>query len=204
MIFSYLVRMRTITIVGMVGILLWLCGCELFSTRSVEDPSGSSGVGWVLPLKPRTVLDNMQTAVGRRSSVDYLRSFASEDLGLEPFQFIADPQTSVNYKPTFDDWGIKQETAYAQALFSSANLPLYSLSEVSFVVEQETVLGDSATLNAHYDLHIEHLRDTAPRIMEGHLEFRLLRGNDGGWYIQQWSDVRLGGQKCWSELKAHF
>ncbi|MDP8228708.1 MAG: hypothetical protein P9M15_04580 [Candidatus Electryoneaceae bacterium] len=157
-----------------------------------------------MPHSPRTVLENLKTAIGRRSSVDYLRNLASVELGLEPFQFIADPQTSVNYKPIFDDWGIKQETAYAQALFSSSNLPLDSLAELTFTIEQETVLGDSATLNAHYDLHIGHLRDASPRMMEGHLEFRLLRGNDGGWYIQHWSDVRLGGQLCWSDLKAHF
>ncbi len=179
-------------------------GCELFTTRAVEPPTGSSGEGWTLPLNPRAVVDNLENAIGRRSDVDYLRSLASDDVGLEPFQFYADPQTMVNFPSLFDDWSTKQETNFAQSLFSPSNLPLDSIVTVSFNIEQETVIGDSSSLNARYELNLGHVRDNAPRQMEGRLDLYMLRGDDGGWYIQRWYDVRIGGQQCWSDLKAQF
>jgi hypothetical protein len=181
-----------------------LIGCELFTTRAVEPPSGSTGEGWILPLNPRAVIDNMGNAIERRSDVDYLKSLASDEVGLEPFKFHADPQTLVNYPNLFNEWSISQETNFAQSLFSPSTLPLDSMATVNFNIEQETVLGDSASLGAQYNLHLGHVRDSAPRQIEGWLDFYLLRGDDGGWYIQRWHDVRIGGQPCWSDLKAQF
>lgn len=178
-------------------------GCELFTTRDPQAPLGSNGEGWNLPLTPRDVLSNMENAIGRRSDVDYMHSFSSTDAGLPDYAFIADPQAIADNPGRFENWGFAEETRYAQTLFNPANLPLDSLSTVTFNVSQERVIGDSARINAGYSLHLGHLR-TAPRSMEGQLEFNLLRGNDGGWYIQRWSDLRTGGDACWSDLKAKF
>jgi len=178
-------------------------GCELFTTRAPQEPLGSNGEGWNLPLTPRDVLTNLENSIGRRSDVDYSHSFSSPDVGVAAFVFIADPQTAADNPGQFDYWGLTEEKRFAQTLFNPANLPLDSLATVTFSVSQERVVSDSAKINAGYSLHLGHLRN-APRRMEGQLEMNLLRGNDGGWYIQRWSDLRNGGSPCWSDLKAKF
>ncbi len=181
-----------------------LTGCDLFTTRAVESPSGSSGEGWILPTNPRAVIENLANSIGRRSDVDYMKSFTSEDIGMSQFNFYPDPQTQSNYPGKFDGWGNPHEQAFIQSLFSPTNLPLDSIAEFNFEVEQETVLGDSSSINAYYELYLGHLREAVARRIDGRLEFYLLRGNDGGWYIQRWYDVRIGEQPCWSDLKAQF
>jgi uncharacterized protein (DUF608 family) len=192
-----------ITLVLILSSLL-VCGCELFTTRDPQPPDGANGGGWQFPSEPRTVLDNLSESVGRRSSVDYLRSFATSDVGLPEMRFVADPGSAANYPGLFDDWGIRQETAFVGSLFSSSNLPLDSLSELTLDMQRTQVLGDSALITAQYSLHLGHLRESAPRVVSGRFDFEILRGNDGGWYVQLWSDYRNEGQACWSDLKAQF
>lgn len=191
-----------------IGAVCLICaaitGCELFSTRAVETPTGTSGEGWVLPLSPLTVMENLISSIGRRSDVDYMRSFASQDNGMQQFSFYPDPQSESSYPGVFEGWSNPHEEAFIQSLFSPTNLPLDSIAEFRFEVQQETVLGDSSSINAYYSLHLGHVRESVARNVDGRLEFYLLRGQDGGWYIQRWYDVRIGDQPCWSDLKAQF
>jgi hypothetical protein len=183
-------------------LLLILSGCDLFTTRTPEDPEGTTG-GWTFPSSPEIVTSNLEVSIGRRSSVDYLRSFISEDVDSIFYEFKADPETVSNYPGIFEDWGIKHEQSFIDALFS--NLPLDSLSELTLIIREERpVSGDAWQLSADYELHVGHTRDEAPHYMEGALDFTLVRLTDGGWYISSWSDHRISGYYCWSDLKARF
>ncbi len=185
-------------------VLFLALGCELFTTRTPEPPTGATGVGWEFPYMPYTVLDNLVTAVRGRSSVDYMRSFTSDEAGGGGFSFVADPETASRHPGLFDDWRFERERAHVESLFNSMNLPEDSLAALSYEVERETLVGDSAYLVARYELDLGHLRPTAPRRMRGRLEFRLLRQGDGGWYVQRWVDLHISGYHCWSDLKACF
>lgn len=180
-----------------------LTGCELFTTRQPEPPTGPGG-GWQFPQDPPRVLQNLSESVGRRSTVDYLRSLASSEVNLPAFQFIADPAAAAKYPERFAEWGLSEETAHIQALFASSNLPLDSLAGLVFTGSLQQLQGDTVWITSGYQLHLGHRRDDAPRDVSGQLEFRLLRGADGGWYIQRWTDQRYGGKACWSDLKVKF
>ncbi len=186
-------------------IILLLSGCGLFSTRTPEEPEGGSNIEWQFPRTPRIVVENLEVAVGRRSSVDYMRSFSTEDVGSAEFVFEADPDAEANNPDVFEDWDIERERNHVQSLFSPSNLPLDSLAELLIEITREPViLGDSADLSAEYELAVGHLRDAAPRRMDGYLDFSLKRADDGGWYIRFWRDKRIAGHHCWSDLKAQF
>lgn len=186
----------------LLSLLLLFSGCEIFTTRTPEDPEGSTG-GWKFPASPEIVTDNLEVAIGRRSSFDYLKSFISEDVDSVYYVFEADPETESNNPGLFDDWGINQEQRFIEALFS--NLPLDSLSELTLIIREERpVSNDTWQLSADYELHVGHTRDEAPRYMEGALDFILIRLNDGGWYVSSWRDQRISGYRCWSDLKARF
>jgi len=187
-----------------ISIMAALGGCELFTTREPEAPTGGGSGGWQFPLTPQQTMDNITDAVGRRSSVDYIRSLASPDAGLTSFLFQADPSAAANHPQLFADWGLDDETAFAQALFSSATLPLDSIAALDLDPQPATVIGDTARIRAQYDLHLGHKRGSAPRQMSGQLEWTLQRGSDGGWYIRLWNDYRNGSAPCFSDLKGQF
>ncbi len=188
-----------------VWILILLSGCDLFSTRNPEEPAGGSTSEWQFPRTPRVVVENLEVSVGRRSSADYMRSFLPDEGEGSDFIFEPDPETAANNPDKFAAWDIERERSCVQSLFSTSNLPLDSLAELSIVLTREPVLlGDSADLSADYELAVGHLRDAAPRRMKGYLDFKMVRTADGGWYVYIWRDKRLAGQHCWSDLKAQF
>ncbi|MBM3326761.1 MAG: hypothetical protein FJY65_07250 [Calditrichaeota bacterium] len=181
-----------------------LTGCELFSTRSPEPPAGSNGGRWRFPSQPRLVVDNLSSALGRRSSVDYAKSFISGPDEAYQYQFTPDPQTAADYPHFFDDWDVAQEQKFAQSLFNPGNFPLDSLISVEMNIEREVVIADSAQISAEYALYIGHLRSAAPREIAGRMELHLRKVIDGGWYILRWVDARRAGHSCFSDLKAKF
>jgi len=181
--------------------MLLLSGCELFTTREPEPPTGASGGDWVFPSEPCIVLDNLQSAVGRRSSVDYMRSFGIG--AVESFSFIPDPKTNANFPGRFDGWDLARERKFVESIFTKVTLPNDSIAELNLEVDRSTELGDSAEITARYNLHLGHDLDEGPREMEGRAEFSLRRGNDGGWRIGTWTDFRSIGS-CLSDLKRLF
>ncbi|NQT35143.1 hypothetical protein HQ587_08135 [bacterium] len=184
---------------------LLLISCDLFSTRAPENPDDTSASEWQFPSSPRIVVNNLEIAVGRRSIVDYMKSFSDASEAEMSFQFEADSETQLRYPGLFDNWGRENERSHVLALFSPDNLPLDSLVELTIVLDREpVVLGDSAEIYADYELHIGHKNETAPRQMQGQLDFGLKRADDGGWYLVFWRDVRIDGHDCWSDLKARF
>ena len=196
-------RTTTFWILVIIGNLA-LNGCELFTTRTPEEPTGSSEEGWQFPFTPSIIIENLVSAVERRSVADYMRAFETGELESSQLEFIPDPETVSNYPGVFDSWDNKRERTHVQSLFSPANLPYDSLATINLSIDRETVIGDSADITAQYVLHLGHLRDSAPRNMEGRLEFRLRRSEQYGWYICRWIDYRLAGRPCWSDLKAQF
>ena len=180
-----------------------LTSCDLFSTREPEPPTGSSG-GRQFPRDPQTVIGNLVDAVGRRSSVDYMNIFSTDDGDSARFEFVPDPESVRSFPGKFDSWDLKQEERFTATLFAAATTPLDSIVFLEIVIDRETVIGDSAQTSAQYDLRVGHIREGAPRQMSGRMEFQMFKGDDGGWTIYRWVDVRLAGNSCWSDLKAHF
>ena len=181
-----------------------LLGCELFATRNPETPEGGGNGGWSFPRAPEQVVTNVEDAVGRRSSVDWMRSLTSSDAGLDSFVFVADPSAAADHPALFDNWGWEREMTFTQALFSDATLPLDSISQLEITPEPVTTVGDTAWFRGQYQIHLGHRRDPAPRQMSGQWEWILRRGSDGGWYVDIWKDFRGGIEPCWSDLKAQF
>ncbi|MFC2150554.1 hypothetical protein ACFLQV_03520 [Calditrichota bacterium] len=192
--------MRSIYIFSVFLIVLF--GCELFTTRTPEEPNGGSGSGWQFPNSPEHVILNLENAFSIRSSLDYMRSFPTEEDS--SYSYVPDQQTVNNKPAAFEGWGLRNEQAFSEALFSKSNLPLDSLVIVDFPIEQRTLLGDSATLSIQYSMHIGHVRSDLAREFEGRSELQLWRSEDGGWIVRRWEDYRTSDLPCLSDLKAEF
>ncbi len=176
-------------------VALTAVGCELFQTRSPEDPDGARG-SWDIPLAPEDVLTNLSLAMFERNSANYLRSFPSDS-----FEFIADPSV-VQQNPGLAEWDIDDERAHINSLFGEGVLPRDSIAFVVFSAVEQTLLGDTANVTARYELTAQVAIAGAPGQMAGEAQFSLIIGNQGYWEIRRWSDRRTEELASWSDLKA--
>ncbi len=188
----------------MVVSLLLLVSCDLFTTRTPETPEGTGTNGWRFPESPRVAIDNLNSAMGRRSPSDYTRLFVATGVSQTEYSYQPDPGTASSNPGMFDGWGVTKEQQHSQSLFAPTNVPLDSLVLLTMRVERETSVGDTSNISIDYVLHVGHKIEDRPRDFEGRGEFRLIRVEDGGWYIVNWSDTRATGKACWSDLKALF
>lgn len=170
-------------------------GCDLFSTRSAENPSANRGT-WEVPREPEQVLVNMSYALLERNAVNYMRSFDPEG-----FDFVAD-QVVLAEDPTMEDWSYVEENSHVTGLFSEGTLPRDSSVSVVFRSTDETLLGDSAVIITVYDLMARVALAGAPGPMSGTAHFYLRIGSDGYWQVYRWEDRRTEELATWSDLKS--
>jgi len=183
---------------------LSLISCEFFTTRTPEPPEGTGQTGWRFPESPEIALTNLSSAMARRSSADYIRVFISVEQNRFVYRFEPDPGTVSANPGRFDNWNIESERRHSQAMFAPSTTPLDSLVTIETAFDRQNILGDTAGVTIAYKLHVGHLSQGKPHDFEGRSEFRLLRQDDGGWYITDWIDTRSTGQACWSDLKTMF
>ena len=172
-----------------------ISGCDLFSTRSPEEPD-SDRRSWETPRVPSDVLTNMSNALFERDAVNYLRSFHPED-----FEFFADNVALAN-DPTLAPWYYEHESGHITSLLSEGTLPRDSLLFVIFTTPDETILQDSAEILTPYELTAGVALSGAPRRMAGTAHFFLRMGSEGYWQIYRWVDQRTQEQNTWSDLRS--
>ena len=170
-------------------------GCDLFTTRDAEPPDSARNT-WITPREPRDVLDNLSSAIFERSAVNYMRSFDAQD-----FRFEADP-VALSRDPSLAEWGYDEENGHARALFSEGVVPRDSGLYAVFTVTEETLLGDSSEVYAHYELRAGTALTGAPQAMAGTAYLLLRRGSESYWQIYRWRDLRTEEQSTWSDLKS--
>jgi hypothetical protein len=122
-----------------------LVGCELFQTRDPEEPEGARG-SWEVPISPEDVLTNLSLAMFERNAANYMRAFPQDS-----FTFSADPIV-VQQQPGMAVWERANEQAHINSLLGEGVLPGDSVLFVIFSAVQQTLLGDTAHITAHYDL----------------------------------------------------
>lgn len=176
-----------------VCIVTVVAGCDLFSPRTPEDPMGESGT-FVQPDTPDQVIANVQTAISEKMPLNYQRSLAPD--------LIYHPSDPAKY-PIWASWGRSEEDLYFKSLVAAA-IPGGQFSLQLNNRTLSAVTEDRYLFEASYVLTVQHGSSTAPRLVVGDLIWVLVRGTDGLWSIQEWTDQLVGNEPSWSDLKALF
>lgn len=179
------------------GGALQITGCDLFSTRPTEPPTGS-GSPWIAPSTADQVFVNMKQAMAELNSQNYLRCFFSPDDGDLTYLFVPNPSSSG--WPLTTPWGYAEESQTIQYLFSL--LTPGTAPFLAFGEENEFIYGnlDSVRLTQTYTLVAPTSDPTLPQEVSGRSDFYLAPTSTGYWAIYRWED--LEGSPSWTELKA--
>lgn len=188
--------MLRLTVIGTVVLLAaTLAACDVFSTRTPEDPISEAGT-FTQPDAPDLVVDNLQAAIAELNTANYRRSLA-EDMTFEP--------TAVAQARDPSLWASWSRIEEVSAFTTLAEAASQSTGHSLRLEDTAAELSDTRfTLDATYVLVIRHRRPTVPDTVQGRLVWQIEQGADGLWALRRWTDQELGNTASWSDLKAEF
>jgi hypothetical protein len=181
--------------------LIFLAGCDLFTTRTVEPPEDPRS-NFTPPTSYDIVLQNLQFAIAEKNLNNYMSCFVDTGFSSTPFKFNADIESLIQY-PNLSNWDINKERTYYTNLLSLTDIA--KTSTLFFSNEQVFNSLDSAVYDSDYLLVFNHSRETVAKQVRGKLRFTLVPNNNNFWAIQEWYDFKNNSEDTtWSVLKAGF
>ena len=187
------------------GVLLalTLVACNIFETRTPEQPSQSSST-FVPATDPSLVFSNMTNAFRDLNSVNYVKSFADSTSAGRGFSFEPTQAAKVKYGGVFLTWTRQSEQQYFENLRSK--IPSGSTATLTFEsLTVQSLQSDSAQYEATYRLTVPHTVATLPTEATGKAQFLLIADRSRSWVIWRWIDLTTSTSTfSWSDLKGEF
>lgn len=177
-----------------------LDSCDLFKTRTPEDPVQSSST-YPPPKDPSIVFQNMSKAFSEMNSFYYLASFI--DTTNSAYSFAFDPTATArsNFPGTFFNWSKSSEATYFMNTGSKLQKGKAPSLEFSTLNQQNTTT-DSVQYEATYQLVLYVQPDMTFRA-QGRAQFVLVTDKSRNWAIRYWIDfAQSPTDTTWSDLKA--
>jgi hypothetical protein len=176
-------------------VLLGLQGCDLFATRSPENPTSEGGT-FLQADTPDRVVENLRLAISEVNTRNYRRSL-SDGLVFQP------TATAQARDAIWAGWTVTEEESYFTTLAAATSAAASQSLELN---DQTFTLVDAqkAVLDATYVLTTGHNRPEVPTVFQGRLSWEIEQRNDGLWDVTRWTDQELGSEPSWSDLKAAF
>lgn len=152
------------------------------------------------PDRPDVVIENLVSAVGGMSPFNYTRCLSGETFVFNPT--LAAQQT---YPDVFTGWDAGSEEFWFTSMSSAAQqtsghtLVISDLREESVSATERRFIGD-------YTLTVYHNRASqgVPNLVRGRFILTIVSADNGLWSIREWTDISVGAERSWSDLKALF
>jgi hypothetical protein len=176
-------------------------GCDLFSTRDPEPPSGG-GSTFIPATTADIVIQNLKNAISEKNTVNYLRCFIDTLHSSRSFLFVPTASAAGRYAAAFVSWSLASERAYFSSLV--AHTPATAVSMLSINGSFTLQASDSAIYEGDYLLAFPHGISGSPESTRGTLQFVIAIDRNSTWGITRWTDIPIGSEPSWSELKGRF
>jgi len=190
--------LRGLTIALGIATCLSLISCDLFQTRTPEEPSQQSS-NYIPPTDASIVLQNIVSAFQDRDAVNYAKSFSELSFSFEPAT-----SARTRYGGELMSWDKTKEQQYFENVKNS--LQQNSKVTLEFIPMTSTNFPDSCEIGTSYRLSVPHTRTNVAKYFSGQSQFTIIRDPQVGyWYIRRWVDVGVNpSDSTWSDLKGAF
>jgi hypothetical protein len=184
----------------MIGVLvcLYLCSCDLFKTRTPDEPDQIS-TNDVPATDASLVFQNMTYAFQEGNAFNYSKTISENS-----FSFIASGKALQRYGE-LNDWNKTKEYNYFNNVVSI--IPKYSKITLEFTDNVSSNYSDSCEIEKTYLLRVPITAGSGQaKVYKGKAQFTLRRDPlNSYWYISRWSDYELNSSdSTWSDLKGSF
>jgi hypothetical protein len=174
------------------GIMLCfnLMSCDLFKTRTPEEPSQQSST-YISLTDASSVLQNMIDAFQDGNDVNYAKSFSDAS-----FSFVPSTNAQNKYGVDWTSWNKAQE----QQCFDKILKHFLNNSRVVLAFDPYTPIYNNGTYQVETIYHITlPIESGIIKKFNGQVQFTLAQDQYGSWSISRWVDV--GTDSTWSDLK---
>lgn len=180
--------------------LIFLFGCDLFTTRPDEKPDQIKS-NWKPPVEAADVIENLQNSLTDKNVQNYIRCFVDTIFADKDYSFSASSDALTRWDIFLTGWGINEERRYFTSITNKVpvDFPIsLTLSDENF----SSLSGDSVIYSATYFLNLPvPSGDPLPKNYAGSLQFNMLRDSRQEWVIYFWKDTKSETLPSWSELK---
>ena len=179
-------------------IVLFLNGCDIFTTRSAETPNQPRS-NYQQAVTPDILISNFISSLQDKSVENYLSCLSDSSYSQRVFTFSPSSSALSQFPALAEGWGRKNEEQYFNNLVAkvSQSLPItLTLSNSS-----ESPQGDSLVYTASYSLNVPTTDPNFPQNYQGALRFNMIRDSRSIWSIYYWQDTKNSDLPSWSELK---
>ena len=186
-------------------VVLVAAGCDLFETRSPNDP-GTDTFPCAALLAPDSAFVNIQGAYGRPNGLAcYTSGLADSTSPTEiGFRFHPDPTDSLNSPASFASWSRNVEVVVAQNIANSSNPSIFLLT----LKTPPTIITSQPDIEVRrYAYEIEFSAPEIPDTFFQGLAEVTVRRTGGQWLIHDWVDRRDPGGTTtltWGYLRASY
>ncbi|HEX9006086.1 MAG TPA: hypothetical protein VF889_02240 [Bacteroidota bacterium] len=184
-------------------LLLLLPGCGLFQTRTPDAPTEPSD-SFRPSTDPDALIENLQSAIAQKNTVNYERCFASATQGRQPFVFTPSSSALAAYPGVFARWTVDEERQYFQNLVARAAGKPNAYSNLTLTHKTIIVSGDSAVYSYDYTLVFEHNDPSFPTTAIGTMQVTMGPDQNNAWVINRWTDYKTSSEVTWSHFKGKF
>jgi hypothetical protein len=177
---------------------LFICGCDLFTTRSAEAPTQARS-DYQQAVTPDLLISNFVNSLRDLNVQNYLSCLSDPTYTQKVFSFSPSSSAISQYPALSASWNKKNEESYFNNLVVkvTANLSVtLTLSNTS-----ESSQGDSLVYSASYTLNVPTSDATLPQNYQGTLIFNMVRDSRSIWSIYYWQDSKNSDLPSWSDLK---
>ena len=180
-----------------------LVSCNLFKTRTPEEPSQQSS-NYIPPTTPSIVFQNMMNAFRDKNSENYYNSFADSSTSDYSFTFEPTYQAQLKYSGVFTSWTKESEKEYFDNIRWKLQSGAVPTLEFDTLIQQG-IATDSVQYEAIYKLTVLHTQSNIPTQAKGKAQFFLVSNRSRYWFIHHWIDIAMDQNDfTWSELKGAF
>ncbi|MEJ5350278.1 MAG: hypothetical protein WHS65_01670 [Melioribacteraceae bacterium] len=178
-------------------ISLLLVSCDIFSTRTPEEPNKPSS-SYLTATSPEILFSNFKSSVEEKIIENYISCFVDTSFLKKKFIFIPASGSSAQY-PVLNNWTIREEKQYFINLISK----LPQGKNIILLIEntQTNLFGDSAVYYFDYALTINSNNQLIGGTFKGTAQFKIFSDSRGQWSIVEWQDIKKENFLCWSDLK---
>jgi hypothetical protein len=185
---------RCFVITLSIVLLFGFMSCDLFKTRTPEEPSQHSST-YVPPTDVVLVLQNMVSAFQDGDAVNYSKSFSETSFSFEPAT-----SARTKYGGELMGWDKTKEQRYFEKVINHFS------NNSKVVLEFDPFTPTSLNSNTSQVETAYHL--TLPsdagviKKFNGKVQYTLSQDQSGIWFINQWVDVGTNTpDSTWSDLK---
>jgi hypothetical protein len=182
---------------------LGLAACGLFQTRTPEAPTQPSD-SFIPATDADAVVQNLQSAIAEKSSVNYVRCLADASHAKQPYVFVPSATAAATYAGIFAHWTVDDERQYFQNLVARTAGKPSAFSNL--VLAHKTILlsGDSTVVSYDYTFTFEHNDPSFPTVATGTMQLVMGPDNTNAWVIYRWTDYKTTSDVTWSHFKGKF